>query len=90
MTTITHDAALLITAGGLVVGAWALAKTRQIPLSLALLLDFLTAAGILRLAGLPSWSGLATVALTISIRQLAGRGLRALKPRGIAAVQPPR
>jgi hypothetical protein len=77
MTTIIHDAALVVTALGLLVGALALAKTRQIPLSLAVLLDFFTAAGLLRLVGPPTWSRLATVALTITVRQLASRGLRA-------------
>jgi hypothetical protein len=77
MTTIIHDAALLVTAAGLVVGGLALAKTRQIPLSLAVLLDFFTAAGLLSLVGPPTWSRLATVAVTITVRQLASRGLRA-------------
>jgi hypothetical protein len=77
VTTIAHDAAVLVTAAGLVVAALALAKTRQIPLSLAVLLDFFTAAGLLRLVGPPTWSRLATVALTITVRQLASRGLRA-------------
>jgi hypothetical protein len=77
MTTIANDAALLVTAAGLVLAALALAKTRQIPLSLAVLLDFFTAAGLLRLVGPPTWPRLATVALTITIRQLASRGLRA-------------
>jgi hypothetical protein len=75
MTTIIHDAALLCTAAGLMVGALALVRTRQLPLSLALLLDFFTAAGLLRLVGPPTWSRLATVALTITVRQLASRGL---------------
>jgi hypothetical protein len=77
MTTIAHDAALLVTAAGLIVATLALARTRQIPLSLAVLLDFFTAAGLLRLVGPPTWARLATVALTIAIRQLASRGLRA-------------
>jgi hypothetical protein len=77
VTTIAHDAAVLVTAAGLVVAALALAKTWQIPLSLAVLLDFFTAAGLLRLVGPPTWSRLATVALTITVRQLASRGLRA-------------
>jgi hypothetical protein len=76
MITIVHEAALLITAAGLVVAVVALARTRRIPLSLALLLDFFTAASLLRLAGPPTWSSLAAAALTITIRQLASRGLR--------------
>jgi len=77
MATIFHTAAVVATAAGLVVAAVALATTRQIALSLALLLDFFTAASLLRLAGPPTWSALATAALTIFIRQLASRGLRA-------------
>lgn len=77
MTAIVHDAALLSTAAGLVVAALALARTRQISLSLALLLDFFTAASLLRLVGPPAWPTLATAALTITIRQLAARSLRA-------------
>jgi hypothetical protein len=77
MTTIAYEAALLVTAAGLVVAVLALVKTRQIPLSLAVLLDFFTAAGLLRLVGPPTWPRLAAVALTITVRQLASRGLRA-------------
>jgi hypothetical protein len=77
MATVIHTAAIVVTAAGLVVAAVALALTRQIPLSLALLLDFFTAASLLRLAGPPSWMVLGTAALTIVIRQLASRSLRA-------------
>jgi hypothetical protein len=77
MTTIAHETALLITAGGLVVAVLALATTRRFSLSLAVLLDFFTAAGLLQLIGPPTWPRLATVALTITVRQLAGHGLRA-------------
>jgi hypothetical protein len=77
MTTIAHDAALWVTTAGLLVAALVLAKTRRIPLSLAVLLDFLTAAGLLGLVGPPACSRLATVALTITVRQVASRGVRA-------------
>jgi len=82
MITVVHDAALLVTAAGLLVAALALARTRQILLSPALLLDFFTAASLLRLAGPPTWSSLATAALTITIRQRASRGLRAAQTFG--------
>ena len=82
MTAVIHAAALFTTAAGLVVAAVALATTRRIPLSLALLLDFFTAASLLRLAGPPTWSILGTAALTIVIRQLASRGLRAAQGSG--------
>jgi preprotein translocase subunit Sec61beta len=88
MTTIAPEAALLVTTCGLVAAVLSLAKTRQIPLSLAVLLDFFTAAGLLRLVGPPTWPCLATVALTIIVRQLASRGLRAAQA-GLLRFTPP-
>jgi hypothetical protein len=75
--TVSRDAALLVTAAGLVVAAVAVARTRQARLALALLLDFFTAAALLRLAAPPTWPALGAAALTIVIRQLASRGLAA-------------
>jgi hypothetical protein len=48
---------------------------------MTILLDFFTAAGLLRLVGPPTWASLATVTLTISIRQLASLGLRLAQAR---------
>jgi hypothetical protein len=76
-----HDVALLVTAAGLVAAALALARTRQIRWAITILLDFFTAAGLLRLVGPPTWSSLATVALTISVRQVASLGLRLSRTR---------
>jgi uncharacterized protein YjeT (DUF2065 family) len=85
MTAIAQETALFVTAAGIVVAFLALAKTHQIALSLAVLLDFLTAAGLLRLVGPTTWQQLATVALTITVRQLASRGLRAAQAgRGVS------
>jgi uncharacterized membrane protein len=75
ITTVSHDAALIVTAGGLIVAAVALVRTRRAPLALALLLDFFTAAALLRLVGEPSWPALGAAALTIVIRQLASHAL---------------
>ena len=77
MTTVTRDAALLVTAAGLIDAAVALVRTRRAPLALALALDFFTAAALLHLAAPPSWPALGAAALTIAIRQLASRSLRA-------------
>lgn len=77
MTAVVHAAALTATAAGLVAAAVVLARTGQATLALAVLLDFFTAASLLRLAGTPTWSSLGTAALTIVIRQLASRGPRA-------------
>jgi hypothetical protein len=77
MTAVVHAVALFVTAAGLVAAAVALVRARQVLLPLAILLDFFTAASLLRLVGPPTWSGLGTAALTIVIRQLASRSLRA-------------
>ncbi len=52
-----------------------LASTRQPREALAVLLEFLTAAGLLRLAGTPSWSSLLTAAVIIALRRLISAGL---------------
>ena len=77
MTAVIHAIALVVAAAGLAVTAVALVRTRQLLLPLAILLDFLTAASLLRLAGPPSWPVLGGAALTIAIRQLATRSVRA-------------
>jgi uncharacterized membrane protein len=81
MITVIHDLALVVTAAGLVAAGVTLARTRQIAWAMTILLDFFTAAGLLRLVGPPSWSSLAAVALTISVRQLASLGLRLAQVR---------
>ena len=73
--TVTRDAALIVTAAGLIVAVVALARTRRARLALALLLDFFTAAALLRLSAPPSWPGLGAAALIIAIRQLASHAL---------------
>ena len=79
ISTVSRDAALIVTAAGLIVAAVALARTRRAPLALALLLDFFTAAALLYLAAPPTWPALGAAALTIAIRQLASRGLSAAR-----------
>jgi hypothetical protein len=79
ITTASRDAALIVTAAGLIVAAVALARTRRAPLALALLLDFFTAAALLRLAARPTWPALGAAALTIVIRQLASHALAAAR-----------
>ena len=75
ITTVAHNAALLVAVAGLVVAAVALAGTRRVALALALLLDFFTAAVLLRLVGPLSWPVLGVAALTIIVRQFASRAL---------------
>ena len=77
ITAVSRDAALLVTAAGLVTAAVTLARTRRARLALALLRDFFTAAALLRLSAPPAWPALGAAALTIAVRQLASHALAA-------------
>lgn len=70
--------ALLVTAAALVCGGLAYARTRQIGTALPILLDLLTAAGLLRLSD-PDVTGrsLLTAATIIAVRKLALVGFHA-------------
>jgi hypothetical protein len=68
--------ALLVTVAALVAGLLALVATRRPAAALPVLLDLLTAAGLLRLVGEPSWPALATAAAILVLRRLIGLGLR--------------
>ena len=68
--------ALLVTAAALLAGLVALAATCRPAAALPVFLDLLVAAGLLRLAGEPSWQALATAASIILLRRLIGFGLR--------------
>ncbi|MFJ8825434.1 hypothetical protein ACIREE_27120 [Streptomyces sp. NPDC102467] len=72
MSTWLQRAAMLIPVLGLVaaVAAWRLTHTvRQ---ALAVLLDFLFAAVLLRLAAEPSWNSMVLAAAMIALRRLLG------------------
>ena len=73
-------AAVGITAAGLVAAAVTLLATRRPLQSVRVLLDFLLAAGLLRLTGSPDWATLGAAAAIIALRRLAGLGLRAGAP----------
>ena len=77
--TVTTAGALIVTAAGLVAAAAALARTRHVGLAMAVLLDFLTAAALLHLAGPASWQKIGAAALIIVIRQLASHALAAAR-----------
>lgn len=70
-----QTAAVLITALGLVAAAAAWRLTHTVRGGLAVLLDFLTAAGLLRLAGEPSWDSVILAAAVIALRKLLGASL---------------
>lgn len=82
VVTATLHAAAVLTAGlGLVAALAILALVRRFGTALAVLLDFLTAAGLLRLAGDPSWDTVTAAAAVIAVRKLATAGVYAARPR---------
>lgn len=88
MTTgqVVDGAALLTTAAALLLAAFVLVRTARPTAALAVLLDMLTAAGLLRLAVDPSWNRTAGAAGVLLVRLLAGVGLRARQASpGLAA-----
>ena len=76
LETVTSVAALLCSAAAIVASLVALVATRQPQLALSTFLDFLLAAGLLRLAGYLTWQSLATVAAVVVIRRLVSSSLR--------------
>ena len=74
--TLVGAIALGITAAGLVAGAATLLATRRPWLSVQVLLDFLLAAGLLRLTGSPGWAALGAATAVVVLRRLLGLGLR--------------
>ncbi|MEU1180079.1 hypothetical protein ABZ464_20955 [Streptomyces sp. NPDC005820] len=81
MTTVLHQVALLVTLLGLLSAGCAALRLRRVQPTVALLTDFLLAAGLIRLAAAPSWMSLTTAAATVAVRMLVNAGLRALDAR---------
>ena len=77
---VVDGAALGVTVVGLLAAAVVLAAERRPLTALQVLLDFLLAAGLLRLTGRPGWPALATAAAVVAVRRLVGSGLRAGAP----------
>lgn len=67
---------MLCTAAGIVAGLMAALATGHVRLALQVGLEFWMAAGLLRLTGAPSLTGIATAAAILGVRQLVGLGLR--------------
>ncbi|WP_410818035.1 hypothetical protein [Micromonospora sp. 050-3] len=64
-----------VTALALVAGVFTTLTTGALRSGVRVLLDLLTAAGLLRLAGEPGWNGLAGAVAIIALRQLLGAAL---------------
>ncbi|MFE7936307.1 hypothetical protein ACFU46_02880 [Streptomyces griseoincarnatus] len=67
--------AVLITAFGLLSAVVAYRMVRDVGSALAVLLDFLVAAGLVRLAGGLSWDGILLAAAVVAVRKLISAGL---------------
>jgi hypothetical protein len=84
-TQLLGQMAVVCTAAGVIAGVVVLVSARDTLLALRFAVDFWLAAGLLRLAGEPTWQLLAGAAGIIVVRQLASLGLRtspaALKSR---------
>lgn len=77
MNGILTAAALMVTGAGLLVFVATCAATRRIGRALPVLLDFLTAAGLIRLAVDVTWGTICGVAAVVAVRKIATLGVRA-------------
>lgn len=76
MDTLPDVLAAPLVGAGLVSGAIVALVARAPREGLRSLLDFLLAAGLIRLTGDLTWTTLLLAAATIAVRQVVGRGLR--------------
>lgn len=74
MTELLELAALLVTGAALTVAA-VVPTTRRPAIALPVLLEFLTAAGLIRLAAQPTWTRLFVAAGVVALRRLVVVGL---------------
>ncbi len=87
MTEVVQAASWWVTALAFLVGSLALVSTRAMRPSLALFLELLLAAGLLRLSAESSWSVLGTAAATVAVRKLIAAQLPG-RPTGAPAGAP--
>ena len=83
MTAVLQQAAVLVSLLGLLSAVCVGVRLRRIQPTIALLTDFLLAAGLIRLAAEPSWMSLAIAAVTVAVRMLVNAGLRSLAARHV-------
>ncbi|MEZ3183218.1 DUF1622 domain-containing protein [Streptomyces pimonensis] len=77
-----EPAAVLITAGGVVSAVAAYRMAGSVGSAVAVLVDFLVAAGLIRLAADLSWDGIWVTAAVIALRKLISAGLAAPRRGG--------
>ncbi|MGC4856289.1 hypothetical protein ACLQ24_23640 [Micromonospora sp. DT4] len=79
----------VVTASALVAGVVTALCTGAVRVAVRVLLDLLTAAGLLRLANDPAWGGLAAAVAIVALRQLLAAAL-SLPPPWSRRQSPPR
>ncbi|MCV7278573.1 hypothetical protein H7J88_02790 [Mycolicibacterium flavescens] len=82
------DLSWVIAAAGIALAALTLVVMRRPQLALHVLLDFLLAAGLLRLSADASWRSIAVTAIVVAVRHLVTRGLTPSIPGGVPARSP--
>lgn len=76
MDTLRDAIALGLVGAGLVSGVAVASLVRAPQEGLRWMLDFVLAAGLLRLSTATTWTALTTVAALVAVRQIAGLGIR--------------
>lgn len=76
MSVLLLDAAAVCTVLGLLSAAAVLTRARSVRLSVQVLIDFLVAAGLLRLSAEPGWRQVAAAAVLVAVRHLVAVALR--------------
>ncbi|MFI0734599.1 hypothetical protein ACH4S9_37260 [Streptomyces sp. NPDC021225] len=76
MTMLLAQTAVVVTALGLISAVCVAVRMRRVQPAVAVLTDFLVAAGLIHLAGHPSWTSLAAAAAVIGVRLLVSSSLR--------------
>jgi len=77
---VVDECSLVVTALGLVVGALLLARTRTLGPAVAVLMEMLTGAGLLRLAASPTWTRAAGAGGVLLVRRIVILGLSGRQP----------
>jgi uncharacterized membrane protein len=74
MTGVLQAGALLCALLGLLAAGAVLVRSRDVRLSIGVLLEFLLAAGLLRLTDDPGWRALGAAAAVVAVRALVAAG----------------
>ena len=77
MSAVVAAVVPVLVGAAVLLGFAAFLATRHVTVGLAVLLDLLLAAGLLRLSAAASWQALATAAALVAVRKVANLGIGA-------------